>query len=214
MTDMLITAIEPRRRSLSALFIDGEHAADVDKETLLQSPFKIGSEITDEELRELIESSDANRAKSRAMYLLSHRDHSQKELKDKLRRFSSDKAAEEAVGRMQELGLIDDASYAERYAAQLIERKHFSARRAEYELIQKGIDRDVARAAVEALSPDPKEQIAEMLRRKYPQAGTDEGVRRRAVAALQRLGFSYEDIRSVLRQNSPAEGNEDDLIGI
>lgn len=205
MTDMLITAIEPRRRSLSALFLDGEHAADIDKETLSQSPFKIGSDITDEELYELLQLSDANRAKSRALYLLSHRDHSKKELKDKLRRFSSDKAAADAADRMQELGLIDDASYAGRYAAELIERKHFSAQRAEYELIQKGIDRDTARAAVEALSPDPKEQIAELLARKYPGAGGDEDVRRRAVAALQRLGFQYEDIRSVFRQieNSP-----------
>ena len=34
--------------------------------------------------------------------------------------------------------------------------------------------------------------------RRYPQWRQDERVRRRAVAALQRLGYSYEQIRSAL----------------
>ena len=51
---MLITAIEKRRKMLSALFLDGEFAVNIDTETLLQFRYKIGMDITDEQLHELI----------------------------------------------------------------------------------------------------------------------------------------------------------------
>ena len=58
---MLITAIEKRRKMLSALFLDGEFAVNIDTETLLQFRYKIGMDITDEQLHELILASDARR---------------------------------------------------------------------------------------------------------------------------------------------------------
>ena len=76
---MLITAIEPRRKSLRALYLDGELAVNIDAQTLLSSRFQVGTEITDEELHELLAASDANRGKrKKALYLIAHRDHSKK----------------------------------------------------------------------------------------------------------------------------------------
>ena len=103
---MLITAIEPRRKSLRALYLDGELAVNIDAQTLLSSRFQVGTEITDEELHELLAASDANRAKEKALYLIAHRDHSKKELVDKIRRTASQEAAEKAADRMEEIGLI------------------------------------------------------------------------------------------------------------
>ena len=80
---MLITAIEKRRKMLSALFLDGEFAVNIDTETLLQFRYKIGMDITDEQLHELILASDARRANEKALYLLEHRSHSKKELIEK-----------------------------------------------------------------------------------------------------------------------------------
>ena len=94
---MLITAIEPRRKSLRALYLDGELAVNIDAQTLLSSRFQVGTEITDEELHELLAASDANRAKEKALYLIAHRDHSKKELVDKIRRTASQEAAEKAA---------------------------------------------------------------------------------------------------------------------
>ena len=59
---MLVTALEPRRKRLTALFLDGELAAKLDAETLLQSGLRIGMELDDEELHQLIQRSDAHRA--------------------------------------------------------------------------------------------------------------------------------------------------------
>ena len=193
---MLVTALEPRRKRLTALFLDGELAAKLDSETLLQSGLRIGMELDDEELYRLIQRSDAHRAQEKALYLLEHRSHSKKELADKISRTAGREAAERAAERMEELGLVNDAQYARNLAEALLQRKRFAARRAEYELLQKG------------LAPEPEESLRFLLERKYQRSLSDEKGRRRVFAALQRLGYSGEDIRTALRDYIDYE-NED-----
>ena len=94
---MLITAVEPRRKALSALFIDGEFAMNLDTQTLLENRFEAGREIDDDELKEIIEKSNERRAKEKALWLISYRDHSKKELTDKLRRSFDGESAEKAA---------------------------------------------------------------------------------------------------------------------
>ena len=59
---MIITDIQPRRRRLSQLYIDGEAAVKVDTETLLKSGLAPGDEIDDEQLHALLQDSAAHRA--------------------------------------------------------------------------------------------------------------------------------------------------------
>ena len=195
---MIITDIVPKRKRLCALYIDGEFALKLDSETVLASRFSVGSEISDEELRELIQSSDEKRAKEKALWLLSSRDHSSRELKVKLGRDCTEESACKAVERMEELGLVDDEKFARRYARELIFNRHYSARGARYKLCEKGIDRELADIITEELSPDPRENIEALLSTKYARSLSDEKGRRRVVSALQRLGYSWEDIRAAL----------------
>ena len=195
---MLITAIEKRRKMLSALFLDGEFAVNIDTETLLQFRYKIGMDITDEQLHELILASDARRANEKALYFLEHRSHSKKELIEKIQRTTSKEAARSAADRMEELGLVNDEEFAKRYAAELFNRKGFSSRRAQYELLQKGIDKEIIAQVVEELEPNPAEKIKEIIEKKYLRCLQDEKGYRRAVNGLQRLGYRYEDIRQAI----------------
>lgn len=195
---MLITAIEKRRKMLSALFLDGEFAVNIDTETLLQFRYKIGMDITDEQLHELILASDARRANEKALYLLEHRSHSKKELIEKIQRTTSKEAARSAADRMEELGLVNDGEFAKRYAAELFNRKGFSSRRAQYELLQKGIDKEIIAQVIEELEPNPVEKIKEIIEKKYLRCLQDEKGFRRTVNGLQRLGYRYEDIRQAI----------------
>ena len=159
-------------------------------------------------IRDRIQRSDAHRAQEKALYLLEHRSHSKKELADKISRTAGREAAERAAERMEELGLVNDAQYARNLAEELLQRKRFAARRAEYELLQKGIDRALAQEIVEELAPEPEESLRFLLERKYQRSLSDEKGRRRVFAALQRLGYSGEDIRTALRDYIDYE-NED-----
>lgn len=196
----MLSAVEPRRKGLTALFVDGEFAVNVDTETFALSGLKAGAELTDEELHELIQKSDARRAQEKALYLLEHRAHSRKELADKVARVVSREAAEQAASRLEELGLVNDEEYARSFAAQLYRRKGCSASHVRWELLKKGIDRDLAERVAQENAPDPEETILRVIEKKYARSLGDEKGRRRTVAALQRLGYRWDEIKSALRK--------------
>lgn len=194
---MTITAIEPRRRQMCALFIDGEYVMNLDAQTLIENRFDVGREIDDDELGEIIEKSNERRAKDKALWLISYRSHSKKELFDKLRRDFDEDSAQKAVDRMQELGLINDGEFAKAYARKLVYGKKMSLRAAELELRRKGIDNITAEQVLSELEYDAQTQIIEFISKKYRNI-EDEKVRRRAVAALQRKGYGWDDIKQAI----------------
>jgi regulatory protein len=202
---MQITAIEPRRKGLSALYIDGELAMKLDTEVLIAQRFDVGREITDEELRECLIASELKRCKDKAMWLISFRDHSRRELVDKLRRDYSEDCCEQTADRMVELGLIDDEHFARRYSADLINLKHLSYRGVRQKLAEKGISRELIDEVTGELKIDEEQQIRTIIDKKYSRVMNDEKGRRRAYNALMRLGFSYQDIKSVMAEYTDTE---------
>ena len=158
-------------------------------------------------MHEIIKLSNERRAKEKALWLLSYREHSKKELEDKIRRTSDDESAQKAVDRMEELGLVDDERFARHYAEKLLNTKHMSMRGIAYELTRKGIDRETAEELCEELDVDVSEQIRAVIDKKYRNL-SDEKVKRRAVAYLQRLGYRWDDIKSVLSEYNEDETDE------
>ena len=205
---MELTAAEPRRRGLVQLFLDGEAAVKLDAQVFLQSGLKPGDQVSDQELFELIQASDARRAQEKALYLLEYRNYSKRELTEKIARTAASReAAQAAAGRMEELGLIDDRRFGEDYAREQFSRKGYGARRAAQELRRKGLDQELVQELVEKYgSPEQSgENIRRVLEKKYPGWREDEKVRRRAFAALQRLGYSYQEVREAMGQGEDWE---------
>lgn len=196
---MIITAIEPRRKAMCALYIDGEFVMNLDAQTVIENRFDVGREIDDDDLHEIITLSNERRAKEKALWLISYRDHSKKELVDKIKRTCDEDSAQKAVDRMEELGLVNDENFAKRYAEQLLFSKHKSKRAAVFELTKKGIEKELAQEILDEIPVDTHEHIKAIIDKKYKNIN-DEKIKRRAVAALQRLGYRWDDIRSVLEE--------------
>lgn len=200
---MELTAAEPRRKRLTQLYLDGEAGVKIDTETFLRSGLKPGDQLSQQELEKLVQASDAHRAGEKALYLLEHRNHSKKELEDKIARTAvSREAARAAAERMEQLGLIDDEAYARSLAKELFTRKRYGVMRVRQELRLKGIDGELIDQLLEEYGGEEEslENIRAVLEKKYPGWQEDEKIRRRAFAALQRLGYSYSLIRQGMKQ--------------
>ena len=198
---MELTSLEPRRKGLTQLYLDGEPGPKLDTEVVLLARLQPGDILSEEELQELVERSDARRAQEKALYLLEHRSHSKRELTEKVARTAASReAAQAAADRLEELGLLNDRAFAESYARELIQRKRYGLRRVRQELARKGIPRDMAEEVLAPYGEEDSagENIALVLERRYPTWREDEKARRRAVAALQRLGYSFEQVRAVM----------------
>ena len=195
---MVITSTEERKKSLTALYIDGEYAVSVDTMTFLSTGKKVGSEITDEELYELIETSKYNRAKEKALYLIEYRSRTKRELYDKLIVLFGESATKRAIKRLEELGLIDDEKDAREYAEVLLDKKGLSRQRAEFELMKKGIDKDVIEEILDELEPEPVEQIRKLLQTKFARRLSNEKDLAKTVNALKAMGYRWSDINEAI----------------
>ena len=185
---MKITEIKPRRKRLSAVYIDGEFAVSLDTQTLIENRFDVGREIDDEDLHEIIKLSNERRAKEKALWLLSYREHSKKELEDKIRRTADETSAQKAVDRMEELGLVDDERFARHYAEKLLNSKHMSKRGIAFELTRKGIDKETAEQLCDELDIDVQPTVEDSPR----------GDRSRDPDIIVTVGLRANDFREMM----------------
>ncbi len=200
-----ITAIEKAKKGYH-LFVEGEYALTLNAEVLVETGLRSGQEITPQRLDEIKGASDRRRARERALYLLESRSHSRKELFDKLCRSVPEEIAEETADRMVQLGLVDDESYARRWAAMLWREKKYGPRRIRQSLMQKGFDRALVDQVLEEMEDsfageETAEQLENLIRRKYARflADGDPKGRNKTVNALLRLGYDYDQIRTALQ---------------
>jgi len=132
-------------------------------------------------------------------------------------------AADAVLGRFAEVGLIDDAMFADAWVESRHHGRGLGRRALAAELNQRGVERGDIQAAVAKLSPATEEATARALveRRLNSTAGVPVQVRiRRLVGMLARKGYSpglaYRVVREVVDQagqDSAGEGlDEDELI--
>lgn len=206
---MTVTKIADGRSKKKHIHIDDEYAFTLNEDFLFMTGLSVGTELTQDEIDQIKFEYDAFCTKHRAMDLLSRRSHSAKELETKLMRKTSKENARMAVEKMEELGFIDDESFARSYASELWNRKYFSFSRIKRELLLKGVDRDIADIVISELDGDERERIRELVENKYLSRMNDEKGRNSLFSLLVRLGYNYSDIRSVMNEFKNVEFYED-----
>jgi regulatory protein len=111
--------------------------------------------------------------------------------------------AEQVLDRLQEVGLINDAAFAEAWVESRQQRRHLSRPALRRELQAKGVDRDQIDAALESVDfGDELTAARELARRRGGAlAGLPYPVRyRRLAGALGRRGFGSAIVTQVLRE--------------
>lgn len=137
--------------------------------------------------------------RGRALALLTRREHSRAELEERLR--ATGAAAEQVAALLQELverNLQSDARFAEAFVRSRVLRGQ-GPRVIAAELRQRGVDPELAGAALEAAVTDWRARAAELRRRRFGDSPpADARERARQMRFLQYRGFSGEQIRQVL----------------
>ncbi len=184
------------------LSIDGEYVISTTDKVWLQSGYANNTEISSEEWAEFCDKINFEKMYERALDLLDLRDHSEREILDKLvTKFGYDKReqAKYVCEKLSENGLLDDEHFARIYAAELIERKHVSTAGLRAALSAKGISRDITSMIIEELSPDPYSAIEKIIDTKFASYDLlDENKCDKIITHLYRKGFLISDIRKVL----------------
>lgn len=208
---MKISTVSGKQNKIH-ISIDGEYKFTVDAEYWFSCPYYGKENIDDGEQAAFLEAVGSRSAFIAGLRILSYRDHSEKELLQKLRQKGINKLyAEKAVEKLKDYGYINDERVAEYYAKSLSERKGMSKNGIKNELKRKGISSEMADIVAESLDFDPILRIIELLNTKYSRYLNDEKGVRKTVAALQRLGYRWSDIKSAFRQLEVETEDNDDV---
>lgn len=134
-----------------------------------------------------------------AMDLLARREHSRRELRQKLqKRFQDSDLIDEQLDRLAEENLQSDSRYAESFLRQRINRGH-GPLRIRQEMRQKGIDDAEIEAAIAEEQPDWYALAEETYRRKFGGKPTED-IKEKAKRSrfMQYRGFSSDQFRILI----------------
>ncbi len=182
--------------------IDDEYKYTVDAEYWYSCPWCRVSEITDGEKQiEFLKDVGSRYAFISGLRALSYGDNSRKTLRTKLvTKGHVPEYVDIALDKLEEYGYINDTRFAKYLTERLISSKHMSKRGIKQELLAKGVDRETAENVLQEYEFDNVDAVCELLNTKYKRYAGDEKGIKKTVAALQRLGYNWSDIKSALQR--------------
>jgi regulatory protein len=157
------------------------------------------------------ETDPVERARALAWRSLNRRDRTVEELGGMLLGKRVEPAvADQVVTELIELGYLDDARYAVRFAEDRRRLDGWGSERIARRLRELGVDREHIDAAVAAQDPEEELEAAlELLRRRCPQPPSTRAERDRALGILVRRGYSMELAFDALRRQAGVEADPD-----
>lgn len=212
---MVITSIaqavrNPNRVNIS---VNGKYRLSLDIFQLASLNVKVGAEFTEEELTKLEQQSEFGKLYALTLEYCLVRPRSEKEVRDYLWKKTLDRQAknkrtgeiykkpgvsqlsvDQTVERLKDKDYINDERFARWWVENRNQRKGTSIRKLQQELQQKGINRETINKILEDSDRNDAAEIKKIIAKKsrlYP----DE---QKLIVYLQRQGFRYDDIKSVL----------------
>lgn len=180
------------------LLLDGEYAITTDINFWSDNYISDGTEIDEEQWQELVDGINYKKALNKCADLLSRREHSVKELKMKLLRTVDEASADKALKRYAEAGYLDDEHFCVSLVDYLFNTKKYSVIHIRQECFKRGIDRETVENVLADFEIDNVETIVALIETKYSSKLETENGLKKVIAALQRKGFAYSDIKSAL----------------
>ena len=134
---------------------------------------------------------------NKALDIVSRREHSEKEIKNKLlEKFDAPEIIEQVVLKLIENNLINDVRFAEMYVL-IRKRKGFGPKKIQFELMARGIDDSISSLVITE-EGSWKEAALKAFNKKFKNGASQEfKERNKQKTFLQNRGFSFEEIESV-----------------
>lgn len=210
-TQLRAQAKNPDRVSV---YLDGRFAFGLYQDIVLQFGLYKGRRLEVDEQQRLLEADQLYIARSKALHYLAYRARSEQEVRRKLGQGGfSEGVVDEVIARLETLGYLDDAAYAEGYARRRFETGGYGPRRVRNDLMRRGVGRADIEAALAKVFDEEDDVIAaarEQAGRRWSRLAREEDPlkrRKKVYDFLLRRGFSYDVIQRVVDE---IERGEDD----
>lgn len=205
----IITKIEslPRIKRRVAVYVDGEKQGVVSASLIREKGLAEGASLSKEDWQRLIEAEIAP-ALDLSLYYLGLKSRTRHEMEAYLkRRQYAPEVIAAVMDKLKDYGFIDDEQLSQR-AVDTLSRQRLGRGAIERKLRQRGVDKDLAREALNAYQPEDENENARELARTLWERYREAEPRKRwqkTAAALARRGFSWDSIQSALQNLTSGE---------
>ena len=201
--ERLVTKIVSLTKKRSKIDINYEFAFVLYKGELRKYNIVEDSIIDEKIYNEILYEILLRRAKLRCLNLLTARSYSETQLRNKLKNTYPIEIIEMAIEYVISYNYINDEKYVEDYISNNIRNK--SRRQIEFDLIKKGIDKDIIDQKIASICEDSEDYEEEIISRYIIKkiSKLDELTSKdseKIVAALYRKGFSIDKVRKCIKK--------------
>ncbi len=191
--------VQKKNSSRYSLFINDKFLIGVSDATLTKLNLKKGVEITPSLLQQIANKEDEWAAREYMFRILSRRDHSRKELKDKAyKKGYSGGFIEEILDEFEQKEYINDEKFAKKYVADKFEFNDWGPYKIRTQLFKKGIRKNVVEEVIKHAFGDEaiKESMTSLIskRKKRYLREPEEKRRKKVFDYLMRKGYDSGNI--------------------
>lgn len=179
------------------IHLDGEYAFGVARITAAW--LKIGEELSDEKIAQLLAEDAREWAYQQALLFLSYRARSEKEIRQNLRKHEMpEEVIEETIERLRKAGLANDNEFAQAWVENRSTFRPRSRRALAMELRQKGLDDETVHSAVSGVDEEALAYEAAQKRLGRLTGLEWNEFRKKLSEFLARRGFPYSVIAPIV----------------
>jgi regulatory protein len=213
--------IQQKNKDRYNIFMDygkgEEFAFSVDSDVLIKHQLKKGMEIDDLSFIEIQYQDDIRKAYSKAIFYLSRRMRSEKEIKDHLRQKEIEEPIiQEVIHKLLAQNYINDQEFAFAYARTQMNTTDKGPDIIKTELREKGIERTIIEMVLEEFPFDLQLEKATKLCGKNSKKNAKDSkriIKQKLEQLLQRKGYSYDVIHLAINETD-MDDKEDELEAI
>ncbi len=201
---MKITSIEPQKnKNRVNVYVDNVFSIGIDEELRFKYKLEVGMEVDDTFIEDILMAEEKSKALNYTLNLLSYRQRSEKEIYNSLKRKGFEESyIENAMDYCRENGYLNDKTFAESFIRDKINLNKLGPQRIKYELMLKGISKDIIDESLIVDSDDQYDAAMELALKKLNSYKNDDknSIYRKLTGFLGRKGYSYDIISKVLKE--------------
>lgn len=194
-----ITAIsfQTKNKKRCNIFVDGEFFSGVSIETVYKNRLKVGLEIDEKSLRQIISENERLEALNKAVEYLSKSIKTKRQIKDfLLKKGYEEDVVWQVIDKLKEYNYVNDCEYSKRYIESV--SKNQGKKLIEYKLMMKGVKKEEISSAFDQSEIDLKESAKTVAEKYLKNKEFTKENKAKAYRYLISRGFSYEEANYAL----------------
>lgn len=192
MAKITLISLQTKNNKRCNLFLDGEFYSGVSMETVLKHRLKVGLEVSEKQLKEIITESEKVEALNKAVDYISKRLKTKREVKDYLlKKGYSEEIAWYCVDKLKEYNYINDEEFSKRYIEST--SKTQGKRLTQYKLMMKGVKKEDIDLAYENVEIDQKKDAYLIAVKHFKNKEATKENLSKTYRYLISKGFSYDE---------------------